>query len=156
MQGRYAEGMHLVEHILLRPQEGSNVSLKPVTFNIDGSNPQSFVEDPYSFQVSIFLPRWAPRFNDAEFRGIVERTLRQEMSAHILPWIYWVDLPDEHDSVPTEFIDFENAYLQWLLARQSGNSVEMQDAFIEKFNALVQQPWVSLTNETAYRPFNIE
>lgn len=158
MQGRYAEGMHLIEHTLLRPVEGSIQALAPVRFELKGEsgNPyhHTFVSDPYSFQISIFLPGWAPRFQDPEFRVIVERTIRQETPAHILPWIYWVGLIN--GTVPQSFVRFEDAYLQWLKALQTDDRAVNQDAFITTFNELVKQPYVTLTNLTAYRPFSIE
>jgi hypothetical protein len=158
MQGRYAEGMHLVEHVLLRPVEGSTQTLAPVRFELKGASgrtyPHTFVDDPYSFQISIFLPGWTPRFQNQEFRVIVERTIRQETPAHILPWIYWVGLIN--DTVPQAFVRFEDAYLQWLKALQTDDRAVNQDAFITTFNELVKQPYVTLTNLTAYRPFSIE
>lgn len=158
MQGRYAEGMHLIEHVLLRPVEGSTQTLAPVRFDLKGESGNTyyhtFVNDPYSFQISIFLPGWAPRFQDPEFRIIVERTIRQETPAHILPWIYWVDLSDQE--VPGEFIKFEDSYQQWLERLNSADRAQYQDAFINVFNNLVDQYYVTLTNRTAYRPFSIE
>ncbi|PTQ91921.1 hypothetical protein C8R30_12725 [Nitrosomonas nitrosa] len=158
MQGRYAEGMHLIEHMLLRPMEGSTQALAPVQFELKSESGNTyyhtFVNDPYSFQISIFLPGWAPRFQDLEFRVIVERTIRQETPAHILPWIYWVDLEDKQ--VPGVFTEFEKAYQQWLESLNSANRATNQDNFIYVFNALVRQPYVTLTNLTAYRPFSIE
>lgn len=158
MQGRYAEGMHLIEHVLLRPVEGSTQPLAAVQFELKGESGNTyyhtFVNDPYSFQISIFLPGWAPRFQDSEFRVIVERTIRQETPAHILPWIYWVGLIN--GTVPQAFVRFEDAYLQWLKALQTDDRAVNQDTFITTFNELVKQPYVTLTNLTAYRPFSIE
>jgi hypothetical protein len=54
MQGRYAEGMHLVEHVLLRPVEGSTQTLTPVRFELKGASgrtyPHTFVDDPTHFR----------------------------------------------------------------------------------------------------------
>lgn len=158
VQGRYAEGMHLIEHMLLRPVDGSTQALAPVRFELEGASGNTyyhtFVNDPYSFQISIFLPGWAPRFQDQEFRVIVERTIRQETPAHILPWIYWVDLSNQE--VPGGFVEFEGTYQKWVREMHSGDRVLYQDAFISAFNNLVDQHYVTLTNRTAYRPFSIE
>ena len=73
-----AEGMHVVEHVLLRHDKG----LEPVRFK---GLRDAMILEPHSFQVSIFLPGWAPRFDDDEFRVVVERVLRSELPAHVDP-----------------------------------------------------------------------
>ncbi|OUC11766.1 MAG: hypothetical protein B0A82_26640 [Alkalinema sp. CACIAM 70d] len=134
-----AEGFHTVEHILLRPQRGSD---KPG----EGSDPgDSFLKlsanDPYSQRLSLVFPSGyardfsldpaasqrseAPphRFRDSEFRRHVERMVEQACPAHLFPKIYWVDrhLPLIHSApVPATapprgcFEHFETAYFNWL------------------------------------------
>jgi hypothetical protein len=121
-QGRQTEGMHVVEHILLRQAGGD---LEPVIFPETGGEP--FIPDPYPYQVSIFLPGWAPRFQQAEFRTVVERVLRSELPAHIFPYIFWVEL-DAQGAVPTEFTDFEAAWKAWLEQPEGGRLDELLDA----------------------------
>ncbi len=157
MQGRYAEGMHVIEHVLLRPTEASELELLPVEIDLGASLRRSFVSDAYSFQVSIFLPAWAPRFRNREFRAIVEKLLRIEMPSHILPWIYWVELAEEDSpTAPLAFIEFENAYREWLesLANETGGS--QRDRFVHTFNTLIREPYVHLSNASAYQPFSLE
>jgi len=96
------EGMHLIEHILLRPRGGSDRLMpvclgKPCTLCGD--------EDPYSFRVSIVLPYWPRRFQDLNFRRFAERVIREETPAHIHPRICWVDNADMRD--------LDTAHRQW-------------------------------------------
>lgn len=84
-----AEGFHLVEHILLRKH-----SLKDPFMPVQNT-PRSDchcvqVRDPYSFRASVILPAWSPRFQDLNFRQLVEDTLRREAPAHILLRICWI------------------------------------------------------------------
>lgn len=126
-----AEGFHLVEHLLLRPQQAGDEFLSLP----DG--PAKFEQDPYSQRLSLIFPSGymrdfslpaedttepdnsAPhRFRDMEFRQHVERMVQQACPAHLLPSIYWVDrqLSDTPDTSGENysFDDFELAYFNWL------------------------------------------
>lgn len=101
-----AEGMHLVEHILLRPfAEGD--ALMGVCLGEDcvfcGE------QDPYSFRVSVVLPYWPERFRSAHFRALLERTLREEAPAHVQLRICWVS--------QRQMTEFDAAYRAWATAR---------------------------------------
>ncbi len=144
-QGRQMEGMHLVEHAILRPIADSLKELDPVM--IPGSGETPFVLDPYPYQVSIFLPSWAPRFQEEQFQVVVERVLRNELPVHILPYIYWVKL-DADKRVPTAFIKFEDAWRAWLEQRDAGRL----DTLVDAINLLRKSDFVRLT--PAYRAFN--
>lgn len=146
LQGRALEGMHLVEHILLIPRTADSEELEPVRFENAGD--LSFIPDPYPFQLSIFLPGWTPRFRDAEFRVVVEQTLRRELPAHLFAWIYWVELED--GAIPQVFIDFETTFRNWLENRSEENTL---NAFVIAFNALVKSEFATRTNR--YRPFTL-
>ncbi|NIR47902.1 hypothetical protein GWO43_27650, partial [candidate division KSB1 bacterium] len=75
------EGFFLIEHILLRPfQEGDTLMDICLGPDCEGCGD----EDPYSFRVSIVLPYWPTGFQDREFRRFFERTLREQIPAHIL------------------------------------------------------------------------
>jgi hypothetical protein len=174
MQGRHTEGMHLVEHALLRPKGEAVVPLNTVHFTAEGKTLEPFVTEPYSFQVSIFLPGWAPRFANREFRGIVERTIRSETPAHILPWIYWVNPVKDKEGnpvLPPEFVTFEVKFKSWLehandyLTLTTNESVLAREEFVQAFNALIdlreqlipgngEVTIVELTN--TYQPYDIE
>jgi hypothetical protein len=119
-----AEGIHLVEHILLRPhcREGDckciiepcpdNETCKFV-WNIFGDDPCEnskhfcFVPgtDPYSFMVTVALPAWPERFRKKENRQLVEKLIYREMPAHIMTRILWL--------TPQDLCLFESIYRQW-------------------------------------------
>ncbi len=71
------EGMHVLEHILLRPPEFT--SLPPE------------VKEHYANRVSVFLPAWTARGNDPQFRALAEDILRENCPAHIQLNTYWLD-----------------------------------------------------------------
>ncbi|MFI5212118.1 MAG: hypothetical protein ACHQIH_04490, partial [Ignavibacteria bacterium] len=118
------EGMHLVEHILLRPrldcnqcdclipdcpdntcrfkwEEDEEDPCKPVA-----SDP-CFVPglDPYSCIATIVLPAWPRRFNKQASRDLVSRILYREAPSHIMLRILWLS--------PKDFCAFETMYKSW-------------------------------------------
>lgn len=111
------EGMHLVEHILLRPR-----FTPPV---ITGSEPEDVYkvfhvclgencdfcgeEDPYSFRMSLVLPYWHERFKAPEFRRYFEDMARTEAPAHCMIKVCWVN--------NTLMNLFERAYKEWMEAQ---------------------------------------
>jgi len=97
------EAFYLVEHILLRPMQGDAGQEIPIL-----AVPQR--KDPYSLQVSFVFPNWLPRYQDASFKAFVERTVREETPAHLLPQLHWLD--------QTAFADFATAYQDWLDKRR--------------------------------------
>lgn len=84
------EGMHIIEHILLRPKNEYKDDFFEVCLDKDcffcGE------ENPYSFRISVVLPYWMNRFVDAKLtiRDYVDRLIRQETPAHIQTKICWV------------------------------------------------------------------
>lgn len=156
MQGRQTEGMHFIEHILLRPMEGASEALAPISFQVENGAGDpvavALINDPYSFQVSIFLPGWTRRFKDPGFRAVAERRLREELPAYIYPWIFWVELKD--DAVPVEFTAFEAAFQIWLENINGPGRAAAQNELIVKMNALVRSDHVTLAN--TYQPFELE
>jgi len=153
LQGRPAEGMHLVEHVLLRPFDGVSQVLQPGIIKINDVDVEAFIPDPYAFQLSIFLPGWAPRFQDPGFRGVVERRLREELPAHIFPWMYWVNLNPDTGLVPAEFTAFETAWRKWLEKQFSNERAAALDQLVLAMNQLVVSPYVTLAYR--YQPFDL-
>ena len=120
-----AEGLHLVEHILLRPhcRESDckciidscppNTCLEDFSWNLSEEDPckegksYCFVPgaDPYSFVATVVLPSWPERFRKKENRQLVEKLLYREMPAHILLRILWL--------TPQDVCRFEGIYRQW-------------------------------------------
>jgi len=86
-----SEGMHLIEHILLRPRAPGEALMQVC---LDGDCDFCGEEDPYSFRVSVVLPYWPERFRNLHFRRFAERVIREECPAHIHPRICWVDNAD--------------------------------------------------------------
>lgn len=101
-----SEGMHLVEHILLRPAAAGDALLK-VCLGEDCTACGD--EDPYSFRVSVVLPYWPARFRNLNFRALLERTIREEAPAHVLVKVCWIG--------QLQMIEFDAAYRAWLTAR---------------------------------------
>lgn len=127
-----AEGLHLVEHILLRPRckdkKGTFVdcgcdALPQPCFKDDichfqwksgdDSDPCSNEKeicftpgcDPYSFIATVALPAWPERFRSKENRQIIEKLLQHEAPAHVLLRVLWL--------TPRDFCCFEYYFKQW-------------------------------------------
>lgn len=93
---RQSEGLHIVEHILLRIAGKSKYA--PLRL----PNGSEF----YAFRISVILPSWTARCQDQNFRHLAEETVRLNCPAHILPQFYWLDFK--------EMIEFEDRYCKWL------------------------------------------
>jgi hypothetical protein len=91
-----SEGLHIIEHILLRPQQQQAGSATGVDQG----------EDFFSFRISVIFPCWTTRCHDKQFRILAEETLRLNVPAHIFPEIYWLDFG--------QMVEFEQIYQQWL------------------------------------------
>ncbi len=80
------EGMHIVEHILLRPRtkfaQLMQLEDQPVS-NANGSFIYEADKDPYSFCITIVLSKYAGRFAQESFRAFAEKLIRLETPAHI-------------------------------------------------------------------------
>lgn len=150
-----AEGLHLVEHILLRPQnEGDckcrnndtncgerNCGYKWEFPDTDPCNIQKAScfypgSDPFSFIATVALPAWPKRFRTAAGRMVMENIMYRTAPAHVLLRILWL--------TPYDFCRFETNYKKWhlMLAGKStciGNfdTCEMLDfVFKQQFTCL--------------------
>ena len=101
------EGLHLVEHILLRPFKASYDFL-PVCVEKGCKSCIGF-QDPYSFRITLVLPAWAKRFKSMDFRRFFEELAHKETPAHIHVKICWVD----HSDMKI----FEYAFHKWLISQ---------------------------------------
>ena len=90
---RAGEGLHLVEHILLRPLSGKTHEI-------------AVPDDFYTFRISVVFPSWTARFDDPEFRKFARETIELNCPAHVLPVFYWLNI----DQMQT----FETLYTKWL------------------------------------------
>ena len=85
------EGMHVIEHLLLRPSSLSKARLAADNF--------------FSNRVSVIFPSWTARCSDLEFRSWAEDLVRENCPAHITPEIYWLDFAG--------MCEFEVLYSKW-------------------------------------------
>jgi hypothetical protein len=101
------EGMHIVEHVLLRPRTTSTTLLSLHNRPLDGGGSYIFDsdKDPYSFRITVVLPLNAGRFESSEFRSFTERLIRMETPAHIGIDFKWLS-----GSCGKRF---EEAYIAW-------------------------------------------
>jgi hypothetical protein len=122
-----AEGLLLVEHLLLRPRQAGDAFLSLPAV------PPARERDPYSQRISLVLPSGyardfslprstAPltpvtpdRFRDPEFRSHAERVIQQWCPAHLMPTVFWVDQSAAGTPASTASFDsFEQRYFDWL------------------------------------------
>lgn len=129
-----SEGLHLVEHILLRPrcrEENGNYEEckckglpRPCIDKAHlcyfqwkpGGEPDPCVStepvcltpgcDPYSFIATVALPAWPERFRSESGRKLMEKMLQREAPAHVLLRILWLR--------PVDFCCLEFYYKLWL------------------------------------------
>lgn len=119
------EELLVVEHILLRP-------LKEDIVNDDQGRPLELATpllaaleqvDPFSLQVTFVLPEGVGRFARPEFKQLIERTLREELPAHLSPYVCWLDA--------ATWQTFLQAHATWLRMRRdytaTNSSVKVDD-----------------------------
>ncbi len=90
---RGSEGMHIVEHLLLR---SCMRKTKGKTLPED---------DFFSFRISVVLPAWTARCRNGEFRNLARETLRLNTPAHVFPEFCWLNY--------AEMTEFERLYDAW-------------------------------------------
>ena len=96
------EGLHLIEHILLRPRTESFNRMQVCLDDCD-----CLCEfDPYSFRVSVVLPYWPGYFDNMAFRKHFENKIREEAPAHVMLKICWLS----NDKMR----EFEIGYKKWI------------------------------------------
>lgn len=121
-----AAGLHLVEHILLRPYcyedcqcydrmkycyVYENCNYPPYTTDSDDpcvttpDIPFTPGTDPYSFIATVVLPAWPSVFRDESKRKQAEYILYSEAPAHVLLRILWLR--------PMDFCRFEAYHKEW-------------------------------------------
>ncbi len=108
--GEAGEEFRMVEHILLRPvPEDRNQLADDGRVQVPLLSAAEYA-DPFSLQLSFVFPGFVDRFVAAGggasgFRRFVEKTIRLETPAHLLPYIHWLDR-DEWEA-------FEQGYREW-------------------------------------------
>ena len=94
-----SEGLHLVEHVLLRPLQAdaaphAALGLRPPWFTL---------------RLTAVLPDWTVRTRQAGFQTLAEETLRINCPPHLSLHVCWLGFDD--------MVRFEGAYKNWLDAR---------------------------------------
>ncbi len=119
-----AEGFHIVEHILMRPQDDDYHLLRPDPCGCGDCT------DPYSFWVTVVAPASWSRFDNEEMRYHFEQLLRSELPAHVAARICWLG---SHD-----LLHFENSYHAWLweLAQADADPYALRDSANEMIDIL--------------------
>jgi hypothetical protein len=114
------EDFYLLEHILLRPlvedvkqfkSAGDEQIEKTGDEDVLPILDKSQGKDPYSLQLSFVFPEGAGRYNDPAFKSFVERTVRWETPAHLIPNIHWLNAE--------AMTAFAHAYKDWLAKRRA-------------------------------------
>ena len=136
------EGMHLIEHILLRPHfkapaiPGSDPEDVYKLFDVCLGDDCNFCgeEDPYSFRMSLILPYRHKKFQSPEFRKFFEAMARTEAPAQCMVKICWVN--------NTLMNEFEIIYRDWLDALRDYESdlifkVSKKDRLRESGNRMI-------------------
>jgi hypothetical protein len=122
-----AEGLHTVEHILLRPRTQADCQCDAIGRQCPDQTDCSFTwqppviddpcmvdetvcfvpgTDPYSFIATVALPAWPQRFRSKENRAYIEYMLEREAPAHVVLRVLWL--------APHDLCCFEAKYRQWL------------------------------------------
>jgi len=120
-----AEGLNLIEHILLRPRSETYPLM-------DACIPENCAfcgdEDPYSFKLSLVLPYWPTRFRKMHYRRHIEGLAHTECAALLLPKVCWAD--------PFAWQELEDAWHNWLSAQQKPDAERQKTATARLIRAL--------------------
>ena len=151
--GHYSgEGMYLVEHLLLRPVAADDPLMPICAGSACGGGDGGSELDPYSYRVHVVLPAYAGRFQNEGFRQFVERTIRREMPAHILPTVCWIGADD--------MARFEGAWRDWLTLHagigSTGRRAKLQaliDALVGVKNVYPVRALFDCTGDETRAPF---
>ena len=101
-------GLHLIEHILLRPRAvipPPDKMFDLMQVCLHGCDCPCEL-DPYTFRASVVLPYWPAHFDNMAFRTYFENKIREEAPAHIMLKICWVN----NDLLR----EFELRYKKWV------------------------------------------
>ncbi len=101
-----AEGVHVVEHLLLRP--------------LAKNQPFPGIDDDFfSLRISVVFPSYTARFSNPEFRRLSKETVRINAPAHVSTDFFWLDFQ--------QMLKFEILYHDWLekKCRQATDPTEL-------------------------------
>ncbi len=112
-----SEGLHVVEHVLLRPLGATSAAHAGLP------TPPDF----HPMRLTVLLPRWTARSSQAAFQRFAEETLRISTPAHLSLRCLWLDLDAMHR--------FETVYEAWLDARLHLAAAPLDPARIARVDA---------------------
>jgi hypothetical protein len=94
-----AEGLHLVEHVLLRPlgAPGAHAAL-------------NLPADFFNLRLTAVMPDWTVRTNQPAFQALAEETLQANCPVHLLLRVRWLGFEDMQR--------FESEWRRWLVLRR--------------------------------------
>lgn len=92
-----SEGLHLVEHLLLRPS--------------DLEHPPSELDDFFMHRLSIVLPGWTARCADPRLRALARLRAQEAVPAQLRCRLLWLDA--------SEMQLFERLWMAWLLSKRA-------------------------------------
>lgn len=114
-------GMHVIEHILLRPLHtplGGDPPFQPLNLCRGGkSGADCEIKDTYSMKISVVLPGWLKISEDMYFRSFIEQCIRMEAPAHIGIKICWLN-PAQMYELEKAYVAFMNALLEFRQCNQ--------------------------------------
>lgn len=83
-----SEGVHLVEHLLLRARRPGGMSAQGEP---RGPGREGGAGDFHAHRISVVFPAWTARFADLEFRQLAQETVCRNLPAHLFPEFLWLD-----------------------------------------------------------------
>ena len=66
---------------------------------------QSILSDPYSFILTVVIPKWPVRFQEKGFKKALERAIQSECPAHLFPNILWLN--------KNKFQQYQSLHFEW-------------------------------------------
>ena len=99
-------GFHLIEHILLRPNDDGD-KLMQMSYTCDL---QFCPVDPYSFWLTVVVPAWKGLFEEEEYRQYFMQLFRRETPAHIAICFRWVEEEDAMENLEHALEQWREAY----------------------------------------------
>lgn len=138
-------GLHIIEHSLLVPYDNQ---LDSKTFLKLKRQKDSILleDDPYSFMATVVVPSWLNICQDKDFRKWVEATILEEMPAHVVTKICWID--------PFCMRQFEIRYKSFLTTMARQDHPKPSDAWIAEQRKKIRLLVSSFNSfENTYDPF---
>jgi len=123
-----SEGVHLVEHLLLRPRGAGAAADGPQSA---GPLPQGEAADFYGHRISVIFPAWTARFADLEFRLLAQETVSRNLPAHLFPEFFWLDFVAMRDFEQRQRLWRER--LRHYSAGEDGQALEQASASMVSF-----------------------